>query len=177
MSLLGKLLIPISVEEGHFIFASGNHASKKIEFDNISKHKVLINLTSKKLARRIAQDFPNVQTIVTVANGANVLANPVSKELSKLLKRKIQPIQTSKDSRKNFNLSAKLKSGTKCVIVDDVFNHGTNTTKIQKILQSEEAQVIGVAVVFNRNKKDQPKLLSLINYELKDWPAEECSCL
>lgn len=176
MTLLDKLLIRTSIEKGHFIFASGNHSDRKLEFDNISKHNLLLNLTSRKLAKSIAQNFPQTEVVVTVASGSNVLAVPVAKKLSKILGRKIQPIQTSKDSAKNFHIKAKLNPNTRCVILDDVFNHGTNSAKVETLLESKKLKVLGTAVVFNRNKKDKARLLSLVNYELRDWPPEECDC-
>lgn len=178
MNIIDRLLLNISFEKGHFVFASGRHSYKKIEFDNIAKSKFLVDLVSKRLAKETAKNFPEVEVIVTVANGANILAEPVASNLSKILKKEVRALKTSKDSSKNFFLDqdAKLKSGSKCLIIDDVYNHGTNSGKVEKLLKSQKVKMTGIAVVFNRNPKNKPGVVSLINCPLQDWSAEECSC-
>lgn len=183
MDRFEKLILEKAKMEGHFVFASGNHATQKLDFDNVARNRLLILIVARRLAKMIADKYPEVDAIVTIATGANVLAKPTANSLSKLLNREVVPVETSKDSDKNFSLTNKDLSlaGLRVVIVDDVFNHGTNSDRVIKLLSSLNAQTLAVAVVFNRNtftklkSSSKIKLLSLITYPMKDWPKEECT--
>ncbi len=182
MKLIDKLLITTAKEEGHFIFASGNHATEKLEFDNIARNKFLLAYVARKLAKLISQANPDIDVIVTVASGANILAEPISKQLSKILNKKVGYILTAKDSNKEFFIPKidREITGIKCVIVDDIFNHGTNTKKVKGLLSEYRFEVLGVAVIFNRNYSSKTtldkgiKVASLVDYPLRDWPAKDC---
>ena len=183
MDRLDKFLLNKAKIDGHFVFASGNHASEKLDFDNVSRNRILVSIASRRLAKLISSKFTKVDAIVAIATGANILAKPTAKHLSKLLNSNVIAVETIKDLDKNFSIANKNLSlgGLKTVIIDDVFNHGTNSDKVIKLLSSLGAKALAVAVVFNRNtytklkSSNKIKLLSLITYPMQDWPEEECN--
>lgn len=180
MNLFNKLLLRLCLQNGHFIFASGNHANQKIEFDKISTNPFLIWLVARKLARAINQEYPQLDAIVTVATGANILGPPTAMHLSKLTERNIKLFTTSKNAQKQFKLQRSKNSiglqNRGCVIVDDVYNHGTNSTKVGELLTGQKAQVLGTAVIFNRSSPLESEVVALIDYPMQDCAAEDCKC-
>lgn len=182
MKITDQIILKVALQKGHFVFASGNHATTKLEFDNISRSPLLINLVSKKLAKLIALNYPDIDLIVTIANGANILAKPISSHLTKITGKDIGYVATHKTPQKNFSIpkGCKIHKDSRCVIVDDVYNHGTNSSKVAKLLKERNLNILGITVVFNRNKtltKHSPeglRVLSLIDNPMTDWPPEEC---
>jgi orotate phosphoribosyltransferase len=198
-------LLRRSLITGHFEFAAGNHASEKIEFDRITEGRFAYfrkRRAAKSIARVVAREFEEVEAIATVANGANPLSVPVAKYVSKLLGRTVESYQTRKfgDDDKEFGLvGGNVHAANKrWVIVDDVFNKGTNTTKVANMLHRWGGTILGIGVFANRNAEgldriqysqgsvmscavSPPEVLaseisvaSVVDYPMEDYPKEVC---
>lgn len=145
--------------------ASGAFSDVKFDFDLISQNpdKTLFNQVAAELGHLVGAVFLDCDATVTVANGANALSEPVTVAASKRQPRNtIKAIKTKKDETGAFELSVhnlEDLEGLKCVIVDDVYSHGTNSTKVANLLTQAGAHVLGAAVVLNRNANPEPHLV------------------
>lgn len=138
---------------------------------------MLFDQVAAGLGRLVGTVFPDCNAVLTVANGANPLAEPVAKAVSKILPHNIKTIRTKKEDEVLKLPSLQDLEDLKCVITDDVYSHGTNSGKVADLLAAAGVCVLGVAVVLNRSPNPQPqlkvgskklKVVSLFHYEIPD---------
>ncbi len=187
--------------KGHFVFASKRHAVEKLDYDKLSKRKLKETRVARRLGKLIANEFPDVDAVATVADGANGLAGKVSRNVSKRLERRVEGWQTRKTDD-GFELQpSNIFAGDKnWVIVDDIFTRGTNTMKVASTLHRWGGRILGVCTYVNRSSsglrhipypQDQripcaegfPRLgddvttipvVSHIQYPMEDYTPEAC---
>lgn len=187
--------------QGYFVFASKRHAVEKLDYDRISKSKIKQWRVARRIAKLVAQNFQNVDAVVSVAEGANGLAGSVARRTSKLLNKHVEGWQTRKrDSGFELNPSSIYSADKNWVIIDDVFTKGTNTLKVAETLHKWGGRVVGVCTFVNRNaeglreipypqvgriacaeRHPDPSLTesripvsSVIQYPMEDFAAEDC---
>src|SRR5574338_916265 len=121
--------------DGEFQLRHGGRSAQKFDFDRVSqssriRDKLLFRRTAKSLGLLIMDQMPECEMVVTVANGANPLANKVARYAS--LVNKSTPEILSRETHKLEDGTFILNGGNifvrdrKVVIVDDVFTVGTN---------------------------------------------------
>lgn len=183
-----KELIETGSLHGHFIFKSGDHANEKFDFDLISKNRQQVSLfhkTAQALGRLISIRFPDCDSVITIGDGANCLADPVSTEVSSQSDDKVRAFQTKKIGTNGFQtIGGNLYlTGKKIVIVDDVYTHGTNIGLLKPVIQKHGGMIIGAAVVLNRSDYPRPiiqtdygnvPIQSLVFHTIPSWPPAEC---
>lgn len=162
-----KKLLSMATLSGEFTLASGRTAKYKFDFDLIKTNSKLFKSVISALSQLIKKHFVDFDAIITVANGATRLGEPLSRLLN------VKHISTNYkviEGEKVFQLNnLEFKSA---VIIDDVFTAGTNATKVANCALVTGAKIIGLAVVLNRSGDLYPKLLydipvfALINKEL-----------
>lgn len=177
MPALRDELLKTGLIDGHFVLASGRHARQKFDFDHIANNPQLLQQTAEALADLIHQHFPETKTILTVANGANILAAPISSILN------IDAVTSRKDEAKNFFVDEVVEGPY--LIVDDVFTKGTNVGKLLGALPKEAELPQALIVVLNRHTTSQDffeyvktniPVVSLIQYPMTDLSPAECDC-
>lgn len=183
MVTLPEKLLATAIIDGHFTLASGRHANQKFDFDLIAADTPLLLTTAHHIANVIHQDFPTIKSIITVANGANVLADPVAMFLAEM-KHEVQAIQSHKDIAGNFTVEEELKASY--VIIDDVFTKGTNAKKLIDVLYHNHGLPQALFVVLNRHQNGQAALnyhdqgqlpvKSIVNYAMTDIDPNQCKC-
>lgn len=172
---------------GHFVNASKTHTDQRIEFENLKRRILLKRKTVKALGLIIGSEFPEADRIVTVARGANWMAEPVAKMASTLLGRQVEFSKTIKiGENREFNLVGGniYVRDENCVILDDVYNFGTNTSKVAQRIYQFQGVPIGIVTVFNRNPNGGTELImpnfntipvrSYVNIPINSWSPEEC---
>ena len=142
--LLDKALI-----SGNFIFASGAKARLKFDFDKIGTGSEEWDIAVNGLAGLIRENFHNIDAIVTVANGAIRLGDPIATDLAVV---HIPTARTDTEPRQ-FSVPGLIPEGVeRVVIVDDVYTKGTNSTKVNDVLARQGLEAIGVVVVLDRSE-------------------------
>jgi adenine/guanine phosphoribosyltransferase-like PRPP-binding protein len=123
--------------------------------------------------------FPSINTIITVANGANALAEPVTFAM-KRLRQPVTPIVTAKDSKIIYFEPDEYHKlfGTDAVIIDDVLTRATNVTFVGGLAENAGARVHGAGVVWRRDMSselvlprhpDPLPIHALIEEEIPAW--------
>ena len=185
--------------DGHFIFKSGKHATTKLDYERLKRRDQ--RRAAKQIGALIAEEFPNLDAVVGVANGANRLAEDSAKHVSKLLGRNVLAFTTIKDERtgdftvKKGNIYVGHK---KLVVVDDIFTEGTTTEIVSGLLHKFGAKIVGIATLANRNNRgknsipyphgeqlacnaesyyvpsDEIHVASVYNASMDDYEASDC---
>lgn len=153
-------LIDRAIIHGDFTLASGAKATEKFDFDLIETNSDIFRALVQALSRYIKAENPDIDGIVTVANGATRLGDPISAKLGG-----IEHIQSSyttdEDGVKNFSVGQIPDGVTKVVLVDDVFTRGTNTTKVANALP-DDIEIAGVVVILDRSGQTAPQILGSV---------------
>lgn len=152
-------LLDIAVVSGDFVLASGETAEQKFDFDLVDGHSDIFTDVVLGLASCIRSNFSGYNGILTVANGATRLGEPLSQALD------VPHICSSYiiDDSGIKRFSVEPDSGVdKVIIVDDVFTRGTNATKVAITADELQIDTLGVAVVLDRSCRSTPNILSHI---------------
>lgn len=110
MKTLENRLLQTGMQTGHYVLANKQHSDTKFEFDLISSRKRLLKKVSKSLAALIVaqHEFHDIDAVLTVGNGANPLAWPLSRYISNNLDRPVKPMQSTykltRDGSKQFRI-------------------------------------------------------------------------
>lgn len=181
MNRLDRRLIEVTSRPGHIVLRSGQHAFEKIECDELQKHAILRKKIYRKLGK-LAAEVPALDGIVTIANGANVFAQPVAAITSRILGKLIDPIETEKNDLNEFSLLGDVE-GKSIVVLDDVYSHGTNIQQVAEIAHDAGACVLGAVVIVNRNplgdnvieaNGSQITVRSIVEYPIIDYAPQQC---
>lgn len=175
--------------DGHFVFTSGRHSSVYVNKDAVYARTSEIS----KLCRIIAAQFAGFdpQMVIAPAVGGVVLSQWTTHHLSTLSKRDFSvpdPVlaayaEKSKDGRE-FVIKreyAKLIPGKRVLVVEDVLTTGGSAKSVVKAVRKIGGEVIGVGALFNRGNVTKrklggvPKLFSICNEKMDDWPEDKCS--
>lgn len=152
-------LLNTAIISGDFIFASGKHANLKFDFDLIDTNSDLFSAVVAGLASCVRNNFSGYNGILTIANGATRLGEPLSRELG------VAHVQSAytvdENGIKRFTVSPEANVD-QVVIIDDVFTRGTNATKVATAAEQYAIEVLGVAVVLDRSGESLPSILSRI---------------
>ncbi len=171
----------------HTVIASQRHTNVKLECDNLLQSRRRKKQVSSHLTDLIAQQLPECDAIITVANGANCLARPVAQGLTKKLGHTVVGLETLKTKSEagfmlaNGNVHA--RKFQRIMLLDDVFTRGTNAGQVASVVEQFGGQVHGLATMFNRNPYGITELVfsgssdpvsSLIQIPIPDWAAADC---
>ncbi len=149
-----------AVIHGDFTLASGAKATEKFDFDLIDTDSDIFRALIRALARYIKTENPDIDGIVTIANGATRLGDPIATALGNI-KHIESSYTTDSHGVKHFTTEPIPNGVTKIILIDDVFTSGTNTTKVANTLP-ENIEIAGVMVILNRSGQPTPKILGNI---------------
>jgi orotate phosphoribosyltransferase len=145
-----------AVVTGDFILASGVRSNAKFDFDLIDTDSELFSRIVSGLSECIADNFTDFDSVLTVANGATRLGDPLSELLE------VPHIESSYTidgtGKKIFTVSSPVIA-KKPIIVDDVFTRGTNATKVANAAVEIGIEATGVAVVLDRSGASSSRIL------------------
>lgn len=170
------------LQKGKFALRGDQVTDTKVEFDVVLNSPMLLEKTAGFLARMLHKVFPDITAIVTVANGANALGQPIAANMKKL-KHPVQFIQTTKDLNVIYFTEEELKKlpGARLAVVDDVLTRATNVTHVGRVAEDLGAHVEGAGVVWRRDMSSNlvlPRhgdehlpIHALIEEEIPAWEA------
>ncbi|QQS22357.1 hypothetical protein IPM09_02330 [Candidatus Saccharibacteria bacterium] len=162
-------LLQSGIVSGDFILASGIRAAKKFDFDLIPTNSDLFEIVVSGLARCIRNQFSSFDAIVTIANGATRLGDPIAHQLN--VSHTPTTYHVDELGQKQF-VVPQLSTERHCIIVDDVFTKGTNATKVASRLAARGCAIGGVGVILDRSNVASPAIchdspvVSLIKQQL-----------
>ena len=161
--------------EGHFILSSGLHSPKYIQCAQLmSKPNQAIKIC-ESLASKIKNELKDFDLILSPAMGGII----VGYELGKILNK-----QTIFSERVNGKFKLRrdfqIKKGFKVLIVEDVITTGKSSLECSKLVNENNAEIVGYACIIDRsNGKSiiKDKIISQVElniptYEKDNLPKE-----
>ena len=173
----------VLVDAGHVVYTSGKHGKMYFDKDKIYTHALMTSNLCRIMAEQLAYLEPDM--VIAPAMGGIILSQWMAYHLTNLCSREVLSLYAEKrGDDKNFVIRptfAKLISGKRVLVVEDVLTTGGSVEKVVWLTRSYGGKVASVAALINRGQvtKEQvgnvPKLLSLVNVSLEAWNPADCS--
>lgn len=156
------------IKRGHFLLKSERHSEQYINKDVIYSNPRLFKTTIIKFISLIGDFMPYVDIITGPAVGGSLLALPISLHFNKIF---IYPekIGNSMVFRRGYD---KLLNNKVVWIIEDIVTTGGSIEKTKKAIEDNNGTVYGISCICNR--QDYPNIKSLINYNIKSYPKDDC---
>ncbi len=158
------------IMEGHFLLTSGRHSSRFLQCSQLMQHPEYAGA----LCRLMAEPFrgEGVETVIGPAMGGVILAYEVARALgAKAIY--AEPSEGKMVLRRGF----KIEAGEKVLIVEDAVSTGGSVQKVIDLLKSNEAEIIGVAVIVDRtagNLNLGIPTAALLQMQIESFEPEAC---
>jgi orotate phosphoribosyltransferase len=157
--------------EGHFILSSGLHSRQYIQCAKLLSQPSMSELFCKSLCEKIKNNFKNIDIILTPAVGGIVVGYEVGRQLS---------IETIFAERVNGILILRrgfeIKKKTNVLILEDVITTGKSAHECSKIVELNNANLLGYACIIDRsNSKSllKEKIISQIKFNIETFNKDE----
>ena len=148
--------------EGHFILSSGLHSSRYVQCAKLLSFPHLAEKICKSLARKVKKKFKKIDLILAPALGGIVIGY----EIGRILKKETIFCERIKGKfilRRGF----KIKKGSRVLIMEDVITTGKSSMECVKLIEKNQANLIGFACLIDRSSKKDLKIKRKIISQLK----------
>ena len=148
--------------EGHFVLSSGLHSSRYVQCAKLLSFPHLAEKICKSLAKKIKKRFKKIDLILAPALGGIVIGY----EIGRILKKETIFCERIKGKfilRRGF----KIKKGSRVLIMEDVITTGKSSMECVKLIEKNQANLIGFACLIDRSSKKDLKIKRKIISQLK----------
>ena len=156
--------------EGHFILSSGLHTNQYVQCAKLLSHPKKAEIICRSLSAKIKENYNNIDLILSPAIGGIVVGYEIGRQLN---------IKTIFAERENNKLKLRrgfaIKKKSNVLIVEDVITTGKSAMECNKLIQKNNANLIGYACIIDRsgeNLKIKNKIVSQLKIDLKSYKAE-----
>ena len=157
--------------EGHFILSSGLHSAQYIQCAQLlSKPNKSVDFC-KSLAEKISIEFKEIDLILSPAMGGIVIGY----EIGRILKKETifsERVKGQFELRRDF----KIPKHSKVLIVEDVITTGRSSIECSKLVELEEAYIVGFACLIDRSNGKSSidkKIVSQIEINITTYKENE----
>jgi orotate phosphoribosyltransferase len=167
------------ITDSHIVYSSDKHGREYVNKDAVYPYTDFVSELGGLIAEKAFKFLPDV--IIGPAMGGIILSQAVASHLTKKLGERALSVYAEKEGD-GFIIKrgyAKLVSGKKVFVVEDVLTTGGSVKKVIEAVQKAGGIVVGVGALCNRGgvKAEDigaPELFSLINISLDAWDPDEC---
>ncbi len=156
--------------EGHFILSSGLHSSIYVQCAQLMSKPEQALKICESLASKIKKEFVEIDLVLSPAMGGVV----VGYEIGKLINKNSifsERVNGEFQLRRDF----KIQKGSKVLIVEDVITTGKSSIECSKLIEVNEASLIGFACIIDRsNGKSgiKKKIVSQVKLNIPTYNKE-----
>lgn len=165
-----------AILKGHFLLTSGRHSDTYFEKFRILEKPDVLSEACGEIALRFADE--GIEMVAGPTTGGIIIAFEVARRLG------VPAIYVEReDGKRVLRRGATIASGTKVLVVDDVFTTGTSVVEVVDLLRGMGADIAGVAVLVDRSEKPidfgapffaavKVDAVSYAESEVPDWLAQ-----
>ena len=161
-----------ALQEGHFILASGRHASLYLEKFQVLQHPSETERLCSAIAMRAGA--LGVETVAGPTTGGIILAHEVARQLGA---RAIYAERREGASGREFRRGFALAPGERVLVVDDIMTTGGSLQETIDAVRAAGGTVAGAAVLVDRSggaaRLDVP-VEALWRLDIPSYSATEC---
>ena len=156
--------------EGHFILSSGLHSSIYVQCAQLMSKPEQALKICQSLASKIKKEFVEIDLVLSPAMGGVV----VGYEIGKLINKNSifsERVNGEFQLRRDF----KIQKGSKVLVVEDVITTGKSSIECSKLIEVNEASLIGFACIIDRsNGKSgiKKKIVSQVKLNIPTYNKE-----
>jgi orotate phosphoribosyltransferase len=156
-----------AIQQGHFILSSGLHSPTFLQKMLVFQYPDRTETLCKALARKLAEEFGNIDVIVSLAIGGIIPGYETARWLS------ARAIFVEKENdafklRRGFTIS----KYSNVVIIEDVITTGKSVTACIEALNDYKGNIIGIGCLIDRSNnslKFNVPLISLATYNIPTY--------
>ena len=160
--------------EGHFLLSSGLHSNRYIQCAKLLSFPQKASKICKLLAKKIKDEFPSVNLILSPAIGGIIIGYEIGRQLN------IETIFAER-VKNNFCLRRGflIKRNSRVIILEDVITTGKSSLECAKIVRKTKAKLLGFACIIDRSNKKSLliKENKIISHMKIDMPTFEKNSL
>ena len=156
--------------DGHFILSSGLHSPQYVQCAKLLSKPFLANDLCKSLAKKIQNEFKEIDLILSPAMGGVIIGY----EIGKILKKETifaERVNGDFLLRRDFNI----KKNSNVLIVEDVITTGKSSIECSKLISEFSANILGYACIIDRsNGKSliKSKIVSQIEINIPSYDKD-----
>tara|TARA_B100000767_G_C19674071_1_gene496555 strand:+ start:386 stop:970 length:585 start_codon:yes stop_codon:yes gene_type:complete len=156
--------------DGHFILSSGLHSPQYVQCAKLLSKPFLANDLCKSLAKKIQNEFKEIDLILSPAMGGVIIGY----EIGKILKKETifaERVNGDFLLRRDFNV----KKNSNVLIVEDVITTGKSSIECSKLISEFSANILGYACIIDRsNGKSliKSKIVSQIEINIPSYDKD-----
>ena len=157
--------------DGHFILSSGLHSAQYVQCAQLLSKPYKSDFFCKSLAEKISEEFKEIDIILSPAMGGVIIGY----EIGRLLKKETifsERVKGEFKLRRDF----KIKKNCKVLVVEDVITTGKSSIECSKLVEIEEAELVGFACLIDRsngNSSIKKKIISQIKINIPTYKEED----
>ena len=156
--------------EGHFILSSGLHSKQYVQCAKLLSYPNKAKLICESLSKKIKNKFNQIDIILSPAIGGIVIGYEIGRQLS---------IETIFAERVEGHLilrrGFKILRNAKVLIVENGITTGKSALECAKLVNDNEAEVLGYACLINRSNNDNKiknNIISQIKIDIQTYTNE-----
>ncbi len=157
---------------GHFKLTSGRHSDVYYEKFTLLKNPTICTKICQAMAERLRPLGASV--VVGPTTGGIIIAYDVARYLG------IESLyaEAGEGNGRVFKRGFSLEPGQKVAIVDDVLTTGTSVQEVIDLVNSYQAEIVGIGVFLDRSGKSDPgfayPFFPLTRVSAESWEASDC---
>tara|TARA_Y100000590_G_scaffold326114_1_gene370070 strand:- start:7048 stop:7632 length:585 start_codon:yes stop_codon:yes gene_type:complete len=156
--------------EGHFILSSGLHSSKYIQCAKLLSYPEQAVAICSSLCEKIKKNFSEIDLILSPAIGGIVVGYEVSRQLN------VKNVFAERlDGKLLLRRGFVIPKNSKVLIVEDVITTGKSALECSKILELNNANLVGYACIIDRSNRElliKQNIISQIKIEIETFNKE-----
>ncbi len=157
--------------DGHFILSSGLHSKQYVQCAKLLSNPKKAEAICSSLCKKIMNEFKEINLVLSPAIGGIVIGYEVGRQLN---------IETIFAERLNGQLQLrrgfKINKNSKVLIVEDVITTGKSALECSKLIEAENAKLIGYACIIDRSSNNsliKDKIISQIKLQIETYDDDQ----
>lgn len=158
------------LQEGHFLLTSGRHSRQYLQCARLFQHPQ----DAERVGRALAVPFRDmgVDAVVGPAVGGIIAAHEVARALG------CRAVFTERENgQMTLRRGFQLEQGERVVVVEDVVTTGGSVKEVLRVVESNGADVLGIASVVNRTGEEAPfqyPYHALLSLHIETYEPDTC---
>ena len=157
--------------EGHFILSSGLHSKQYVQCAKLLSNPIKAEAICTSLCKKIKNEFKEINLVLSPAIGGIVIGYEVGRQLN------IESIFAERlNGQLQLRRGFKINKNSKVLIVEDVITTGKSALECSKLIEAEEAKLIGYACIIDRSSDKsliKDKIISQIKLQIDTYKDDQ----
>jgi orotate phosphoribosyltransferase len=169
-AIVAALTEASALRSGHFVLTSGRHSDSYVQCARVLEDPALTTRLAEEAVRRLP-DGLDIDLVAAPAVGGLILGFAVAQALG------VRFVFTEREGGEMvFRRSFEVAPGSRVLVVEDVVTTGGSVAEVIALVESADAQVVGVVSLIDRGgpKAFATRFWPLLTLEVASWDPDHC---